>query len=96
MTHIINNFSSAAHEESAGTHHEHIHRGPDEAENGLRLAVESVPRGVWHCVAQQFEDAAQRSALLPGRPILKPLGSHFMIYLGLGVYGQSPCLHSLQ
>ncbi len=45
--------------------HDHIHRGQDKSENGPQLALESVSRGVWHCVAQHFENAAQRSAKLP-------------------------------
>ena len=44
------------------------------------MALESVSRGVWHCVAQNFENAAQRSAKVPG------------IYLGLGVYGHGVCV----
>jgi hypothetical protein len=58
----------------------------------FQLALESVSRGVWHCVAQHFRSAAQRSAKLPGRTILKPIGSHFVIYLGLGVYGHGVCV----
>ncbi len=81
-------------EDSADTHHDHIHRGQDKSENGPQLALESVSRGVWHCVAQHFENAAQRSAKLPGRPILRPVGGPFPIYLGLGVYGHSVCPHS--
>ena len=60
-----------------------------------QLALESASQETWHCVAQLFQNAAQRSAKLPGRPILRPVGGHFPIYLGLGVYGHSPCLHSL-
>ncbi len=82
-------------EESADTHHDHTHRGQDKSENGSQMALESVSRGVWHCVAQHFENAAQRSAKLPGTPIPRPVGSHFPIYLGLGVYGHGVCLHSL-
>ena len=62
---------------------------------GSELAFESVSREVWHCVAQHFENAAQRGAALPGGPILRPVGGHFPIYLGLGVYGRGVCLHSL-
>ncbi len=64
---------------SADTDHDHIHRGQDKSENGPQLALESVSRGVWHCVAQHFENAAQRSAKLPGRPILRPVSEHFLI-----------------
>jgi hypothetical protein len=42
-----------------------------------------------------FENAPQRSAKLSGRPILMLAGRHFMICLGLGVYGHCTCLHSL-
>jgi hypothetical protein len=60
-----------------------------------QLALVSVFRGAGHCGAQHFENAAQRNAKLPGRPILRPVGGHLPIYLGLGVYGHGPCLHSL-
>ena len=66
---------------------DNILRGQDNSENGYQLALESVSRGVWHCVLQHFENAAQRSAKLPGRPILRPVGGHFSIYLGVGVSG---------
>ena len=64
---------------------DHIRRGQDKSETSPQLASESVSRGVWHCVAQHFENVAQRTAKLPGRPILRPVGDHFPIYLGLGV-----------
>jgi hypothetical protein len=35
-----------------------------------------------------------RSAKFFRRPILKPVGSHFPIYLGFGVFGYGVCLHS--
>ena len=44
---------------------------------GPELALESVSRGCRHCIAQHFENAAQRSAELPGRPILRPVSGHF-------------------
>ena len=69
------------------THHDHIHRGQDKLENGTQLALESVARGVWHCVAQHSQIAAELNAKQPGRPMLRPAGSHFKIYLGLCVYG---------
>ncbi len=58
-----------------------------------KQALESVSRGAWHCVAQHFQNAAKRNAKLPGRPILRPVGGHFSIYLCLGVYGHGVCLH---
>jgi hypothetical protein len=60
------------------------------------MALASVSVGVWHCVAEQFENAARRSAKLPARPIPRPVGGHFMIHLGLGIYGHGVCLHLLQ
>ncbi len=39
----------------------------------------SLPGVAWHCVAQHFENAAQRSAKLPGRPILRPVSEQFLI-----------------
>ncbi len=45
-------------EEGADTHHDHIHRGQGKSENVPRLALESVSRGAWHCVAQLFKNAA--------------------------------------
>ena len=81
--------------ESADTHHDHIHRGQDKSENGPRLSLESISLGVWHCIAQIFQNAVQRNAKLTGRPIIRPVGSHFPIFLGLGVYGHGVCLHSL-
>ena len=71
-------------------------RGQDKSEKAPQLALDSVSWGVWHCFAQHFENAAQRSAKVPGRPILEPVGGHFPIYLGLGVYCHGVCLHSLQ
>ncbi len=56
---------------------DHTHRGQDKSENGPQLALESVSRGVWHCVAQHFQNAARCSAKLPGRPFPKPVGAHF-------------------
>ena len=41
-------------------------------------------------------NAAQRSAKLRGRPILRPVGGHYSIYLGLGAYGHGVFLHALQ
>ncbi len=84
---------SGVREESADMYHDHIHRGQDKSENGPQLALESVSGGVRHCVAQHFLNAVQRSAKLSGRPILSPVGGHFPIYLGLGVYGHGVCLH---
>ena len=40
---------------------------------GPKLAVESVSRGVRHCVAQHFQNAAEGIAKRPGRPILRPV-----------------------
>ncbi len=60
-----------------------------------RLTLESVSRGAWHCVAQHFQNSAQRSAQIPRRPILRPVGDHFLIYLGLGVYGHGVCACTL-
>ena len=60
---------------------DHIHRGQDESENGPLLGLESVSQGVWHCVAQPFQNAAQRCAKLPGRPILRQLGAIFRFIL---------------
>ncbi len=68
---------SNSNEESADTYHDHIHRGQDKSENGPQLALESVSRGAWHCVAQHFQNAAQRSAKLPGGPNLRPDGGQF-------------------
>ncbi len=45
-----------------------------------------------HCAA--LKNAVQCDAK-PGRPILKPVGGHFPIYLGLGVYGHGVCEPSL-
>ncbi len=84
---VINFAMPPSLEESADTDHDHIHRGQEKSENGPQLALELVFRGVWHCVAQHLENAAQRSAKLPGRPILRPVGGHHMIYLGLSVHG---------
>jgi hypothetical protein len=78
------------------THHDHIYRSQDESKNGPQLALESITRGVRHCIAQHFENAAQRNAKLPGRPILIPIGVHFPVCLGLGVYRHGVCLHYLQ
>jgi hypothetical protein len=47
------------------------------------------------CVSHP-QNAAQISATLPRRPILRPVGVHFPIYLGPGVCGHGVCLHSLQ
>mgnify|MGYP002810395656 CR=1 FL=1 len=71
----------------AATHHDHVHRCPDKSTNAPYLALFSVSRTAHHYVAQHFENASQRSAELPGRPILRPVGGHSPIYLGLGVYG---------
>ena len=38
----------------------------------------------------------QSSAKRSGRPILRPVGGHFSIYRGLGVYGRGVSLHSRQ
>ena len=61
------------HEDSADTHHDHIHRSQDQSETGPRLALGSASRRVWHSAAQHFENVAQRSAKLPGQPILRPV-----------------------
>ena len=60
---------------------DHIHGGQDKSDNGPQLALESVSQGAWHCVAQHFENAAQCSAELPGRPILRPVGGIFRFIL---------------
>jgi hypothetical protein len=86
---------SGVREESADMYHDHRHRGQDKSENGPQLALESVSREIWHCVAQHFQNAPQRSTKLPGRPLLKPVGYHFPIYPGRAVYGHGPCLHAL-
>mgnify|MGYP002811913371 CR=1 FL=1 len=41
------------------------------------------------------EALTQRSAKPTGRPILRPAGGHFPIYLGLGVYGHGVCVCTL-
>ena len=68
-------------EESADTHtrHDHIHRGQYKSEIGPDVALESVSRGVRHCVAQHLENAAELSAKLPGRPILRPVRGRFAL-----------------
>jgi hypothetical protein len=76
----------------ADKHHDRIHRGREKSENGRQVALESVCRAVWHCVARHCENAAQRDAKLTWRPILR---HHFSIYLGLFVYGHVVCLRSL-
>jgi succinate dehydrogenase/fumarate reductase-like Fe-S protein len=53
---------------------DHIHQGQDKLENETRLIVESVSRGVWHCVAQYFQNAAKRNDRFPGRPIPRSVG----------------------
>ena len=74
-----------------------IYRGQDKSDNGSQLVLESVSREVWHCVAQHFdfENAAQSSANLPGRPILNSAGGYLPIWFGLGVNGHGPCLSAL-
>jgi hypothetical protein len=70
------------------THHDHIHQGQDKSENGPQLALKSVSRGVWHCVVQHFQNVVQRSAKLPGIPILMPVGMLFPSSIGrLACYG---------
>ena len=59
------------------THHDHTNPGQDKSENGLQWPLGLVSRGVWLCVAQHFQSAAQHNAKLPGRPILRPGGGHF-------------------
>ena len=42
------------HEESADTHHDHVHRGQDKLENDPQVALESVPRGVWQRILPRY------------------------------------------
>ena len=49
------------------------------SESAPKQALESVSRGSWHCVAKHFENAPQRNAQLPGRPMIRPVSEHFMI-----------------
>jgi hypothetical protein len=49
------------------------------SESAQKLTLESVSGGSWHCVAQYFENAAQHSAKLPERPILRSVSRHFLI-----------------
>jgi hypothetical protein len=60
----------------ADTQHDHIHQGQDRSENGSQPTLEPVLRGV-HCVAQHFQNAAQCTAKLLGKPILRPIGGRF-------------------
>ncbi len=60
-----------------------------------QLALVPVSWGVWHCVALHFQNAAQRSARLPGRPSLRPIGGHVTIYLCLGGNSRDMCLQCL-
>ena len=46
-----------------------------------QLDFESVSREVWRCLAQHLEDAAQRGAKVPGRPIIHHLGSFVQFIL---------------
>jgi hypothetical protein len=43
-----------------------------------------------------FRNVVQCSAELSGGSILEPVGVHFLLDLGIGLYGHGPCLHSLQ
>jgi hypothetical protein len=52
------------------------------------------PKEFGTALRSPFENAAQRNAKLSGRPILKPIGGHFPIYLGPTVCGHGPCLLS--
>jgi hypothetical protein len=49
------------------------------SENGQKQGLESVSQGVWHCVAQHFENVAQRSVRLPGRLIIRLVSEHLLI-----------------
>jgi hypothetical protein len=49
------------------------------SDSAPKQALASVSRGAWHCIAQPFENAVNRSAKPPGRPILKPVPDHFLI-----------------
>ena len=60
--------------------HDALSLGVYKNEIGPKPVLESVSRGVWHCVAQHLENAAQRSAKLPGRPILRPPRGRFTVY----------------
>ena len=86
-------------EESADTHthHDHVHLGQDKSENSPQLALESDSWGLWHCVAQHFQNAVQRSAKVPRRPILRRVVGCGQIYLSLGAHGNGVCvcMHSL-
>jgi hypothetical protein len=54
------------------------------------------PREFGPGVGWHFANATQHNAKLPGIQILKPVGGHSPIYLGLGVYAQDVCLPSPQ
>jgi hypothetical protein len=73
-------------EESADTHHDHIHRGWDKSGNGAQLILYSVSRGLGSAYV------AQHSVKLPGRQILRPVGGYFPSDLGFGVYGHGVCV----
>jgi hypothetical protein len=80
-------------EESAYTHRAHINRGQDKSETGPQLTLESVSWG-WHCAAQHFDNAAQRSAT-PRETDFKARRSSFSNLSRPGVCGHGVCLHSL-
>jgi hypothetical protein len=62
-----------------------------------KIHLKMAPNGPWNrfrwvlqCVAQHFQNAAQRNAKCSGRSILRPVGGHVYIDLGLQV---RPCLN---
>ena len=49
-----------------------------------------------HDLDAELNSAYKSNIILPREVYSEAVSGHFPIYLGLGVYGHGPCLHSLQ